>query len=130
MPAEDVLSAALADWFLTTSERGNAFTTIDRRRPDGSAWSTGNRVETLVHGATYFRRLLDTIRQLGVGDQLYFTDWRGDPDQRLSDDPDSEVGVVLAAAAGRGVMVRDCYGGLTWTDSVLAPRRTANWAKW
>lgn len=110
MPAEDVLSAALEDWFLTTSERGNAFTTIDRRRPDGSAWSTGNRVEALVHGATYFRRLLDTIRQLGVGDQLYFTDWRGDPDQRLSDDPDSEVGVVLAAAAGRGVMVR----GLLW----------------
>lgn len=70
----------------------------------------GNKVETLVHGALYFRRLLDAIRELGSGDRLYFTDWRGDPDQRLSDEPDSEVGEVLAAAASRGVIVK----GLLW----------------
>jgi phosphatidylserine/phosphatidylglycerophosphate/cardiolipin synthase-like enzyme len=101
---------ALESSFLTSSERGNDFTGLDRRRADGLAWSTGNKVETLVHGATYFRRLLEAIRELGEGDQLYFTDWRGDPDQHLTDDPDSEIGAVLAAAAGRGVMVK----GLLW----------------
>lgn len=100
----------LESWFLTSSERGNDLTWLDRRRADGLAWSTGNRVETLVHGATYFARLLDAVRGLGAGDRLYFTDWRGDPDQRLSDEPDSEVGAVLAAAAKRGVTVK----GLLW----------------
>ena len=101
---------AYEDWFLTGAERGNEFSGLDRRRPDNAAWSTGNRLETLVHGATYFRRLLEEIRELGPGDRLFFTDWRGDPDQRLTDDPDSEVGAVFAAAARRGVMVR----GLLW----------------
>jgi phosphatidylserine/phosphatidylglycerophosphate/cardiolipin synthase-like enzyme len=100
----------LESWFLTSSERGNDFSALDRRRPDGLAWSIGNRVETLVHGAAYFRRLSEAIRELGTGDQLYFADWRGDPDQRLGDDPDSEIGAVLAAAARRGVMVK----GLVW----------------
>jgi len=54
--------------------------------------------------------LLEAVRGLGAGDRLYFTDWRGDPDQRLSDEPDSEVGAVLAAAARRGVIVK----GLLW----------------
>jgi phosphatidylserine/phosphatidylglycerophosphate/cardiolipin synthase-like enzyme len=100
----------LEGWFLTSSERGNDFTGLDRRRGDGPAWSTGNLVQTLVHGATYFRRLLEEVRGLGPGDKLYFTDWRGDPDQRLTDDPDSEIGAVLAAAARGGVMVK----GLLW----------------
>jgi phosphatidylserine/phosphatidylglycerophosphate/cardiolipin synthase-like enzyme len=104
-PVED-----LEGWFLAGSERGNDFSALDRRRPDGLAWSVGNRVEALIHGATYFRRLLEAIRELGAGDQLYFVDWRGDPDQRLSDDPDSEIGVVVAAAARRGVIVK----GLLW----------------
>jgi phosphatidylserine/phosphatidylglycerophosphate/cardiolipin synthase-like enzyme len=110
MPSEQAPVEDLERWFLTSSERGNDFSALDRRRPDGSAWSVGNRVETLVHGAAYFRRLLEAIRELGAGDQLYFTDWRGDPNQRLSDDPDSEVGAVLAAAALRGVSIK----GLLW----------------
>jgi phosphatidylserine/phosphatidylglycerophosphate/cardiolipin synthase-like enzyme len=109
MPEESAANV-LKSWFLTSSERGNDFTGLDRRRPDGLAWSTGNKVETLVHGAVYFRRLLGAVRELGAGDRLYFTDWRGDPDQRLSDDPDTEVGAVLAAAALRGVIVK----GLLW----------------
>jgi phosphatidylserine/phosphatidylglycerophosphate/cardiolipin synthase-like enzyme len=104
-PVED-----LAAWFLTASERANDSSALDRRRPDRLAWSVGNRVRTLVHGAVYFRELLEAIRELGPGDHLFFTDWRGDPDQRLSDDPDSEIGKVVAAAARRGVMVR----GLLW----------------
>jgi phosphatidylserine/phosphatidylglycerophosphate/cardiolipin synthase-like enzyme len=109
MPDESAASV-LKSWFLTSSERGNDFTGLDRRRPDGLAWSTGNQVETLVHGAVYFRRLLEAIRELGSGDRLYFTDWRGDPDERLGDDPGTEVGAVLAAAARRGVIVK----GLLW----------------
>ena len=104
--APDVLES----WFLTSSERNNEFSLLDRRRSDGLAWSSGNQVETLVHGAVYFRSLLEAIRELGKGDQLYFTDWRGDPDQHLADDPGSEIGAVLAAAAKRGVTVK----GLLW----------------
>jgi phosphatidylserine/phosphatidylglycerophosphate/cardiolipin synthase-like enzyme len=100
----------LESWFLTSVERGNDFTGLDRRHEGGLAWSTGNSVETLVHGATYFRCLLETIRELGAGDQVYFTDWRGDPDELMGDDPNSKVGAVLADAARRGVLVK----GLMW----------------
>jgi phosphatidylserine/phosphatidylglycerophosphate/cardiolipin synthase-like enzyme len=110
MSSEEKPSATLEGWFLTSAERGNDFSALDRRRADGLAWSTGNRVETLVHGATYFGRLLEAIRSLGAGDKVYFTDWRGDPDQLLSDDPDAEIATVLAAAARRGVIVK----GLLW----------------
>ena len=96
--------------FSRAAERGNEATGLDRRREDGLAWSSGNQVEPLVHGATYFARLLKEIRALGADDQLYFTDWRGDPDQLLGDGPDTQVGEVLASAARRGVMVR----GLVW----------------
>jgi phosphatidylserine/phosphatidylglycerophosphate/cardiolipin synthase-like enzyme len=106
----DVSASALDSWFLTSSERGNDLSGLDRRHGDGLAWSNGNSVETLVHGAVYFRRLLEAIGELERGDQLYFTDWRGDPDQLLSDDPDSTIGAVLAAAARRGVAVK----GLLW----------------
>lgn len=107
---QKVPDSGLEAWFLTSSERGNDVTALDRRRPDGLAWSTGNKVETLLHGATYFRRLLDAIGKLGAGDRVFFTDWRGDPKQLLSDDPDTEVGTTLAAAARRGVSVK----GLLW----------------
>ena len=100
----------LANWLLTGSERGNDSTAIDRRRPDGSSWTVGNRVENLIHGATYFRRLLGAIRELKARDQLYFTDWRGDPDQLLDGSQESEIGAVLADAARRGVSVK----GLLW----------------
>jgi phosphatidylserine/phosphatidylglycerophosphate/cardiolipin synthase-like enzyme len=100
----------LERWFLTKSERDNDFTGLDRRRGDGLAWSTGNHVETLIHGSVYFGRLLEVIRGLGEGDELYFTDWRGDPDQRLAAGADTQVGLVLAAAARRGVSVK----GLVW----------------
>src|ERR1700680_1828127 len=100
----------LASWFLTGSERGNDSTAIDRRHTDGLSWTAGNRVENLIHGATYFKRLLEAIRELGAGDQLFFTDWRGDPDQLLDGTKESEIGTVLADAARRGVSVK----GLLW----------------
>jgi phosphatidylserine/phosphatidylglycerophosphate/cardiolipin synthase-like enzyme len=98
----------LDDWFLTAAARGNPSTEIDRRRgPDG--WTTGNQVTVLVHGAEYFPRLYAELRELTEGDWVHFTDWRGDPDERL-DGPGTEVARVLADLAARGVHVR----GLVW----------------
>jgi phosphatidylserine/phosphatidylglycerophosphate/cardiolipin synthase-like enzyme len=108
-PASDETEAALRGWFLTADERGNRHTVLDRRRPDGLAWSTGNHVRALVHGATYFAELYAAVEAMRSGDLLLFTDWRGDRDERLAG-PGSEVGAVFAAAAGRGVDVR----GLVW----------------
>jgi phosphatidylserine/phosphatidylglycerophosphate/cardiolipin synthase-like enzyme len=110
MRPEERPAGSIEDWFLTSAERGNDVTGLDRRHPDGAAWTTGNRVETLVHGATYFQRLLEAIAELAAGDQVYFTDWRGDPDERLSEGPGSEIGAVLCQAARRGVSVK----GLLW----------------
>jgi phosphatidylserine/phosphatidylglycerophosphate/cardiolipin synthase-like enzyme len=100
----------LDTWFLAAAERGNDSTDIDRRRGDGNAWTTGNQVEILVHGATYFPRLLQAVESLGRGDQLYFTDWKGDHDERLGDGPEAGVGACFAAAVKRGVNVK----GLLW----------------
>ncbi|MEO9049693.1 MAG: phospholipase D-like domain-containing protein [Candidatus Dormiibacterota bacterium] len=97
-------------WFLSGPERGNDATGLDRRHADGAAWSVGNNVETLVHGATYFEHLLSAICELGPGDQILFTDWRGDPNQRLADAPGKEIGAVLSDAARCGVSVK----GLLW----------------
>ena len=97
-------------WFLTAGERGNQATRIDERRGDGRPWTLGNRVEAHVHGANYFRRLLQVVDALEDGDRLYFTDWRGDHDERLGDGPDTTVGACLAAASRRGVSIK----GLLW----------------
>ncbi len=96
-------------WFLTADERGNAWTRLDSRHSDGTAWTSGNLVRPLVHGAVYFAELLVAVRAMRPGDHLFFTDWRGDPDERL-DGPGTEVSRVLADAAARGVIVR----GLMW----------------
>jgi phosphatidylserine/phosphatidylglycerophosphate/cardiolipin synthase-like enzyme len=101
---------ALADWFLTAAERGNGATRLDDRHPDGAAWSRGNSVRPLIHGATYFAELKRAVEQMVRGDLLVFVDWRGDPDEMLTPEPGSEVSRVLCGAAGRGVDVR----GLIW----------------
>ncbi|MGH8962802.1 MAG: phospholipase D family protein [Jatrophihabitantaceae bacterium] len=99
---------ALDRWLLSPDERGNPHTNLDRRH-EGHAWTTGNDVCTLVHGATYFAELLRCVRAMQAGDLLMFTDWRGDPDELLAG-PDTEVSSVLCAAAARGVTVK----GLIW----------------
>ena len=101
---------ALDDWFLSREERGNQATVLDQAHPPGQAWSFGNLVRPLIHGVTYFAELARVIERMRIGDLLVFADWRGDPDERLTDAPDSEVGQVLCRAAQRGVLVR----GLVW----------------
>lgn len=90
------------DWFLTARERGNATC----RWP---AWCAGNSVTALVNGATYFDRLAVEVQTLRAGDHLFFTDWRGDADQRLRD-AGPTLGELFGAAARRGVIVK----GLMW----------------
>jgi len=97
------------DWFLSAAERGNPAW----RLPD---WCTGNAVRPLVNGASYFARLVEEVAGLGEGDQLYFTDWRGDAEERLAADGPT-VGELFAGAARRGVVVK----GLMWrshTDEI------------
>ena len=76
---------------------------------DDVDWTAGNLVRPLVHGATYFRRLHDELQQLQEGDRVFFTDWRGDPDERLLPDGPS-IGELLCRLLGKGVEVR----GLVW----------------
>jgi phosphatidylserine/phosphatidylglycerophosphate/cardiolipin synthase-like enzyme len=97
-------------WFLTPEERGNPDTRLDARHPDGRAWTSGNLVEPLIHGATYFSQLKKAVDELAEGDLLLFTDWRGDPDEQMTDEPDSRMSQVLGGATARGVIVR----GLIW----------------
>ena len=96
-------------WFLTPEERANPATDIDRRRGDGRAFTDGNAVRVLIHGAEYFPRLHSSLSGLDRDDWIHFTDWRGDPDERL-DGPGTEIARVLAGLASRGVHVR----GLVW----------------
>ncbi|TYP87097.1 phospholipase D family protein [Blastococcus xanthinilyticus] len=91
-----------SEWLLTSEERGNPGTSLP-------AWTRGNLVRPLVHGAAYFDRLVEVVEQLGDGDRLWFTDWRGDPDERLRPDGPT-VDELFSAAAHRGVDVR----GLVW----------------
>ena len=104
---------AVADveaWFLTGDERGNPYTGVDRRNPDGLAWTSGNEVRPLIHGRGYFAELAEQLAATRAGDLVLFTDWRGDPDERLAGRPDSAVSRELCTAAERGVIVK----GLIW----------------
>ncbi|MCW2608713.1 MAG: phospholipase [Frankiales bacterium] len=76
---------------------------------EGPVVTEGNLVRPLVHGSTYFRRLHDELQQLQAGDRVYFTDWRGDADERLLPEGPT-VGELLCTLLDRGVEVR----GLVW----------------
>ena len=99
-----------SDWLLTQPERGNPATRLDDRHPGEQAWSEGNLVRPLIHGATYFAELYERIEATRAGDLVFFTDWQGDADERLTGEPGSEVAEVLGRADERGVDVR----GLVW----------------
>jgi phosphatidylserine/phosphatidylglycerophosphate/cardiolipin synthase-like enzyme len=96
-------------WFLSSEERGNPGTDIDRVGDVDGSWVEGNLVRPLIHGASYFRRLYDELCALRAGDRVYFTDWRGDADEQLLPDGPT-VGAVLCELARSGIEVR----GLLW----------------
>jgi phosphatidylserine/phosphatidylglycerophosphate/cardiolipin synthase-like enzyme len=89
-------------WLLSMEERGNPATALP-------AWTAGNLAVPLVHGANYFDRLVDEVEALGSGDHLFFTDWRGDPDELLREGGPTVAG-LFTRAVRRGVCVR----GLVW----------------
>src|SRR3954447_11311877 len=97
-----------SDWLLTSAERGNPATSIELRHP-GVAWTAGNLVTPLIHGRHYFDRLYEELCRTESGDVVLFTDWRGDPDERLTG-AGTEVMDVLEGLARRGVQVK----GLLW----------------
>jgi phosphatidylserine/phosphatidylglycerophosphate/cardiolipin synthase-like enzyme len=84
----------VSDWFLPRAER---------------PWSSGNVVVPHLHGVAYFARLAEVIGGTDHGDQVFFTDWRGDADELLTAEGPS-IGQLLCAAARRNVQVR----GLLW----------------
>ncbi|HJT96173.1 MAG TPA: hypothetical protein VJ777_30195 [Mycobacterium sp.] len=53
-----------AEWFLTSSERGNPSW-------DLPAWSEGDEAEALIDGASYFDRLVTQVEALREGDHLF-----------------------------------------------------------
>ncbi|HVC40001.1 MAG TPA: phospholipase D-like domain-containing protein [Candidatus Dormibacteraeota bacterium] len=110
-------------WFLSPTERGNANTAIDSVASQGRSWTEGNLVLALVHGARYFEHLATELEGLGPGATVWFTDWRGDRDERLRAGGPT-VGALLAALAARGVDVR----GLVWRShpSALSFSEAAN----
>ncbi|MGY1639514.1 phospholipase D family protein [Geodermatophilus sp. SYSU D00703] len=89
-------------WLLTAEERGNPATRLP-------AYTAGNLAVPLVHGATYFDRLVECVERLDAGDHLFFTDWRGDPDEQLRPGGPTVAG-LFTEAVRRGVCVR----GLVW----------------
>lgn len=84
----------MSGWFLPEQER---------------PWTTGNLVVPHVHGVGYFARVVEVVEATSAGDRIFFTDWRSDAGERLTDQGPT-IGALLAAAAGRGVEVR----GLLW----------------
>lgn len=99
---------AVADWFLSLQERENPHSRL-AAASSAPGWTTGNHVQALIHGRPYFEDLHHRISLMDDGDRLYFTDWRGDPDEQLTDDGQT-LSAALADAARRGVDVR----GLLW----------------
>jgi phosphatidylserine/phosphatidylglycerophosphate/cardiolipin synthase-like enzyme len=100
----------IQDWMLSRAERGNPATVLDDDAAPGTAWSDGNHVRPLIHGSVYFAELAETITRTRSGDTIMFADWRGDPDEQLTSDSDSQIAPLLCRAAARGVGVY----GLVW----------------
>lgn len=98
----DFEDPTLHAWFLTDGERGNPASDIRN-------WTTGNLVEPLIDGASYFARLHELLCRMRAQDQLYLADFRGDTEELLAG-PGTSIGDVLTELTGRGVLVF----GLIW----------------
>jgi phosphatidylserine/phosphatidylglycerophosphate/cardiolipin synthase-like enzyme len=111
-PDHPVDDPAIVCWFLGDGDRAN-------RATDLRTFTTGNLVQPLVDGSSYFARLHTELNATEPGDQVYFLDFRGDLDELL-DGPGSAVGDVLGRAARRGVKVF----GLLWRSQPKALRQS------
>ena len=67
--------------------------------------TAGNLATPLLHGTTYFDRLVAEVEDLDEGDHLFFTDWRGDPDQLLRPDG-TDRGAAVHRRVKRGDRAR------------------------
>jgi phosphatidylserine/phosphatidylglycerophosphate/cardiolipin synthase-like enzyme len=105
-PEHDLAGEDPERWLLSAEARGNPVTSLP-------AWTAGNRCTPLVHGVEYFDRLVECVEALDEGDHLFFTDWRGDPDERLRPGGPT-VAQLFTEAVRRGVLVR----GLVWRSHV------------
>ena len=127
-PADDV-----ALWFLTADERGNPDTRIDADRGDGGdgvAWTEGNQVRAMVHGAEYFRCLLETWRALDRGDLVLLTDWRGDGDERLTASRGPSWRRCWSTSCGGASTCGASCGGRIPTRRTSASRRPSTSPRW
>ena len=89
--------AGIEDWFLTGVQRGNPASTL-------AAWCAGNRVEPLVHGATYFDRFVAEVEALRRGDYQSSPTGCGDPDElkrQLMDMAGPNAKILIDSFEGR-----------------------------
>ncbi len=107
-PEHQPADPAIAAWFLAETDRANPATGM-------RTFTTGNLVQPLVDGHSYFARLRAELAASQPPDQVYFLDFRGDFDERL-DGPGSAAGEILGLAARRGVKVF----GLLWRSQPAA----------
>lgn len=103
---------ALKDWFPSTKERGNPQTVLPTRHP-GRTHTDGNAVQPLIDGVAYFAALREAVQRTRAGDLLPFTDWRGDPDERVGADGPT-IAELFADAAARGVIVKGLFWRSHW----------------
>ena len=96
-------------WFLTAAERGNPATRLDRRHDDGLAWSSGNQVTPLIHGATYFEDSRPGSARSKPGTSCCSPTGAETPTSGCARDGPAVAG-ALCEAARRGVLVK----GLIW----------------
>jgi hypothetical protein len=83
-----------------------AWPVSDRFLPEGErALGRRDLVPPYVHGADYFARHFEVVEAALAGDRIFFTDWRGNSDERLTD-VGPTIGELLCEAARRGVHVR------------------------
>lgn len=71
--------------------------------------TVANEVVALVDGAIYMKHLYDRFKDMQTGDSLFYTVWRGSPEQRLRPDftsPDTRLQPVLLDLIRLQVVVR------------------------
>ena len=104
----------VSDWFLPEAE---------------APWTGGNLVIPHVHGVEYFARLLEVVPGTRAGDRIFFTDWRGDSDERLAEDGPT-VASCSSPQPGAASRSAGCSGARTVTSSGSRVKRTSISGRW